>query len=250
MDVDFTTVGRLLSNGGRSRMVGLLLDGDARTASELARGAGVAPSTASDHLQQLVDAGLVVAAPRGRHRDFRIAGTEVAEGLEALSRICPPVEVRSLRASSEARALHRARTCYDHVAGLLGVALADAMVATGMLEEAAGSYALGPASGEGFSALGVDVGGVARSRRPLLRACVDWTVRRPHLGGALGAALCGQYFDRGWVVRAERRRGLVVTPLGERGFERWLRIDWAALEGEPPAAAAPPPATRARAAGA
>lgn len=212
-------------------MVGLLLDGEALTSSELARRAGVARSTASEHLAQLVTAGLVVAEPRGRHRDFRIAGTEVAEGLEALSRICPPAEVRSLRASSEARALHRARTCYDHVAGLLGVALLDAMLAAHWLEEESGSYALGAASGQGFAALGIELGPLSASRRPLLRPCLDWTVRRHHLGGGLGAALCGRFFDRGWVVRAGRRRGLVVTPAGEQGFERTLHLDTAAFDG-------------------
>ncbi len=210
-------------------MIGLLLDGSAMSASELARRAGVAASTASEHLHQLVAGGLVVVEARGRQRHFRIAGAEVAEGLEAMSRICPPVGVRTLRASSEAQALHFARTCYDHLAGLLGVAMLEAMLAGHWLEEAGGSCVLGSKS-TGFAELGIDLGVVGRSRRPPLRVCVDWTARRPHLGGGLGAALCLALFDRGWIERAERRRGLVVTELGKRGFRETFRIDVSVLE--------------------
>lgn len=211
-------------------MLGLLLDGSPMSASELARRSGVAASTASEHLQQLVAGGLVVAERRGRQRDFRIASAEVAEGLEAVSRFCAPVEVRSLRASAEARALHFARTCYDHVAGVLGVAMLDAMVAACWLEEREGSYVLGAGSRAGFERLAVDLPVVGTSRRPAVRSCLDWTVRRPHLGGGLGAALCRVLLDRGWVVRAERRRGLVVSDAGARGFQDTFHVDVRSLE--------------------
>lgn len=233
MDVDFTVLGRLLANPGRSRMLGFLLDGSPMAASELARRAGVAASTASEHLQQLVAGGLVVAEARGRQREFSIAGADVAEALEAISRICPPVAVRSFRASTEAQALHFARTCYDHVAGVLGVALLDAMLAGRWLDERDGTYVLGPASSERFARLGMDLGAVAASRRPVIRSCVDWTVRRPHVGGGLGAALCGALFERGWVARSDRRRGLFVTEAGTRGLRETFGVDATALEQRP-----------------
>jgi DNA-binding transcriptional ArsR family regulator len=218
MDVDFTTVGRLLSNRVRSRMVGTLLEGQELTVSELAHRCGVAPSTASEHLKELEAGGLLRSQARGRHRVFRLATGEVADGLEALTRICPAVEVRSLRASSEARALHAARTCYDHVAGLLGVGLLDAMVAARWLEGREDAVFLGAGAEKGFGGLGIDLEAVRRSRRPFIRTCVDWTVRRPHLSGALGAAVCAALLDKGWVVRGERRRGLVVTGTGAAGL--------------------------------
>jgi len=225
VDVDYTTVGRLLSNRGRSRMIGLLLDRGSVSASELARCANLATSTASGHLQQLVAGGLVAAEPRGRHRLFRIASSAVADCLEALSPICAPVEILSLRSSSEARALHFARTCYDHLARVLGVAILDAMVSDGWLEEHAGSYVLGPESMVWSGRLGIDLGSASRSHRPFIRSCLDWTVRRPHLGGGLGAALCEVFFERGWVKRAERRRGVAVTDLGKRGFKEMFCLD-------------------------
>ena len=218
MDVDYTGLGRLLASPARSRIVGILLDGGPLSASELARRAGVAPSTASEHLRALVDGGLLVQSPRGRHRDFSIARAEVAEALEALSRICPTVETRSLRGSSEARALHAARTCYDHLAGVLGVEVFEAMLGAGWLEGDADACVLGPSAASGFASLGVDLGAVRASRRPPIRLCLDWTVRRPHLGGGLGAAVCSSLLGRGWITRAERRRGVVVTAAGKEGL--------------------------------
>jgi DNA-binding transcriptional ArsR family regulator len=225
MDVDYSTVGRLLANPARSQMLGLLLDGGGpRTASYLAQRAGVAPSTASEHLRDLVAGGLLVAETRGRHRYYELSSVEVAEALEALAQVCPPMEVCSLRASSQARRLRVARTCYDHLAGLLGVAVLDAIVSLGWLERADQAYAPGPGSQNGFSRLDINLEEIRHSRRPMIRTCLDWTARRPHLGGGLGAALCSSLFDRGWVTRAEWGRGLVVTGAGQRGLDRVLGI--------------------------
>lgn len=225
MDVDYTTVGRLLSNRARSRMVGVLLDGLEMTVSELAHRSGVVPSTASEHLKQLEEGGLLRSQARGRHRVFSLADGEVAEGLEALSRICPAFEARTLRASGEARALHAARTCYDHIAGLLGVGLLDAMVAARWLERRERAIVLGNDAENGFGALGIDLDAVRSTRRPLVRTCLDWTVRRDHLGGALGAALCASLLDKDWIARAERRRGLVVTGAGEAGLRELVGFE-------------------------
>ncbi|MFY0409825.1 transcriptional regulator, partial [Solicola sp. PLA-1-18] len=163
---------------------------------------------------------LVVVDARGRQRFFRLADASVAEALEQLGRLCPTTEVASLRRSREQRDLARARLCYDHLAGRLGVGVAEAWVASGWL--------VGPdldLTDRGAVAIvdwGLDVPALARGRRPLTRACPDWTERRPHLAGALGAALARGLVERGWVRRRRGGRGLDVTPLGEDG----LRESW------------------------
>ncbi len=168
----------------------------------------------SGHLAKLETAGLVVVEARGRRREARLAGPEVAEALEALGRLSRPDDARpiGLRAVNARHALREARSCYDHLAGMAGVALAADLVARGALAERDGAFAV-PDGAERFyrDALGIDLGALQAARRPRVRACVDWTERRPHVAGALGAALLDALLERGRVRRRRDGRALDVT---------------------------------------
>lgn len=234
MDVDYSEIGRLLSSPARSAMLGMLFDGDAG-ATALARCAGVAPSTASGHLRALVDGGLVSVAAHGRQRRYRISGPQIAEALEALARVCPRRPVRSLRSSQEVARMRVARTCYDHLAGHVGVAVFDALVLHRWLVLAGEHVELGPEGGR-FGDLGVDAAALRRQRRCFARTCLDATERRPHLAGALGAALCGVALDGGWLVRNTHGRGLGLTDRGVGELWRLLGVDLSVVP--PPGGAA------------
>lgn len=213
-DRDFTAVGRALGVPARSTICNLLMDGSRRPAGELARLAGVSASTASDHLGVLVAAGLLRCHVHGRHRFYALAGPEVATALEALGLVVAPAPVSGLRGSRRAEHLAAARFCYDHLAGALGTALTDAWLADGWLDDP-DVLALTSRGAAGFRDLGVQVDAAAAGRRATTRACLDWTERRPHLGGAVGAAVGTRFLDAGWVVRHRSGRGLTVTPAGE-----------------------------------
>jgi DNA-binding transcriptional ArsR family regulator len=205
----------MLADRSRAAMCLALMDGRAWTAGELARQAGIAAPTASEHLTQLVGAGLLAEERQGRHRYLRLAGPEVARLIEDLAVAAGrPAPTRSLRAVRAAEDLAAARTCYDHLAGALGVWLFDAMVAGGLLSTADG-LALTAAGRSWFIDLaGPDVLRPRRSR-PLVRSCLDWTERRPHLAGALGAVLYQQLVGRSWVRSCRDSRAVRVTPEGE-----------------------------------
>ncbi|MDT0422576.1 MULTISPECIES: ArsR/SmtB family transcription factor [Streptomyces] len=216
-DRDFSVVAQALAAPARSVFCNLLMDGTARPAGELARAAGVGASTASEHLSVLVAAGLLECTASGRRRYYRLAGPEVARALEALGALTGPTPVRGYRPSRQAARLAAARFCYDHLAGRLGVALSEAWHASGWLREG-----LTPAGAEGFAALGVDVEAARTARRPTVRSCADWTERRPHLAGALGAAVGARFLAAGWVERHRTDRGLTVTPAGRALLaDRW-----------------------------
>lgn len=204
----------LLADDTRATICLALLDGRAWTAGELARLAGVVPSTASDHLTRLVRGGLLAEERQGRHRYVRLAGPAVAQLVEDLAGHAPgrPEPAGSLRAARAGAALAYARTCYDHLAGRLGVLLRDRLLARGLLDDA-GGLALTPAGLGWLDGLGVPLDPLRSARRPLVRDCLDWTERRPHLAGALGAALCGRFLDAGWLVRGGDR-SLRLTPAG------------------------------------
>lgn len=229
MGTDFSGVGRLLANGARARMVDLLLDGRPATGGELARTAGVSPSTASEHLGELVRGGLVTATAQGRHRYYALTGPRVATALEALSLICPPTPVRSLRQSAQARALSQARTCYDHLAGVIGVRLLDALLDRAWLTDDVGGYSLTPAGQRALQDLGVDVNGAAGGPRNFARPCADWTERRPHLAGALAAAITATLLQRQWFQRLPTARGLRLTETGRSGLSAHFGITAQAL---------------------
>ncbi|MGP3965569.1 ArsR/SmtB family transcription factor [Nonomuraea sp. 3N208] len=213
-DADIAPVAALIADPTRAAILTALLDGRALAAGELARVAGVSAATASAHLARLLDGRLVDVVRQGRHRYYRLAGHEVAEVLEVLARISARPPVRSLRQSRQARLLEEARTCYDHLAGRAGVGLLD-----GLRE--GGYYAAQDLTGAGerlLAGLGVDVAGARRSRRRFAPECLDWTERRSHLGGALGAAITEALFDRGWLRRGSVPRAVLLTDEGREGL--------------------------------
>ncbi|MGN9813515.1 ArsR/SmtB family transcription factor [Micromonospora sp. BQ11] len=223
----------LLADDTRARMCLALLDGRAWTAGELARLAGVAPSTASEHLGHLVRGGLLAEERQGRHRYLRLAGPSVAQLIEDLAGHAPPprTPVGSWRAARADAALAYARTCYDHLAGRLGVLVRDAMLARRLLDDTAG-LALTPAGRHWLTALAVPVDLPHNGRRPLVRDCLDWTERRPHLAGTLGAALCRRLFELGWLAPGTGR-AVRLTPAGGPALAAALGVD--------PVDLAPPP---------
>ncbi|MEV0093071.1 winged helix-turn-helix domain-containing protein [Streptomyces sp. NPDC050738] len=214
----------LLADETRAGFCLALLDGRAWTAGELARSAGVAASTASEHLGKLVAGGLLAEERQGRHRYVRLADERIAHLVEELTSYAGDGETaspRGLRAVNVEAALARGRTCYDHLAGRLGIAITEAMAGRGLLVTDAG-VAL---SGEGldwFAELGIAL--EAPGRRPLVRTCLDWTERKPHLAGVAGAALCRHALDAGWCERVGSGRAVRVTGAGERALGAALGV--------------------------
>jgi DNA-binding transcriptional ArsR family regulator len=219
-------VAALIGDPARANMLVALMDGRALTAKELAFVAGVSPQTTSGHLARLVEANLLTCLRQGRHRYHRIASPLVARMLESISLVAaieaPP---RYRPRSPRDDALRLARTCYDHLAGRLGVAIADVMVARRavVLSDDGGEVTTDGAAflADGFC---IDLAKVPR-RRAVCRPCLDWSERRPHLAGAIGAALADNCFARGWIERVRDSRAVKITPRGQLALCELLRID-------------------------
>ncbi|MEU7645511.1 ArsR/SmtB family transcription factor [Streptomyces huasconensis] len=215
----------LLADGTRAACLLALLDGRAWTAGELARHAGVAASTVSEHLGKLVAGGLLAEERQGRHRYVRLADAGIAQLVEDLAAHAlpgAPVQPRTLRESGAGSAMARGRTCYDHLAGRLGITITGAMTSRGLLRQDTG-FALTDQGVAWFGELGIDL--AHGGRRPLARACLDWTERRPHLAGVAGAALCAHALAAGWCARIGSQRAVRVTPAGARALAAHLGID-------------------------
>ena len=218
-------IAALIGDPGRANMLGAVMDGRALTASELAYVAGVSPATASGHLAKLTDGGLLVAAKQGRHRYYALASREVARMLESIMVVAKGESDRPRATPRVPAALVEARTCYDHLAGRLGVALADALVAKGAI-------VLTPEAGEItesgralLHACGLPIDAPARGRRLFCRPCLDWSERRPHLAGVLGARLLDHALGQGWITRQRDSRAVNITPAGRRAFAERFGID-------------------------
>ena len=197
------TAAALLADPSRAAMVLALMGGGSRSAKKLALDAGITPQTASSHLRKLVSARMLVWEGRGRTKEFRLAGADVAQAVEALA------EIGDRPLPAAARELRFARCCYDHLAGQLGVALTERLLRPGNTV---------------LADLGIDVAALETSRRPLFRCCTDWTERRPHVAGAVGAALLAHYKDERWLATIPESRKLVVTPIGRSAFTRFFEI--------------------------
>ena len=215
-------VAALLADPSRAAMLGALQNGRAQPAGVLARAAGVSAATASVHLKKLAASGLIVGTKFGRHRYFRLAGHEVNDALEALARLTPPPRASAKASSPEQRALCEARLCYDHLAGALGVAVTDALVKNRALISRGDDFSLtiGPRARATFATLGIDIGELGGGSRPLVLSCMDWTERREHLAGALGAAVAMAALEQHWVRRISGTRALRVTGAGRRALAR------------------------------
>ncbi|MGW7433841.1 ArsR/SmtB family transcription factor [Streptomyces sp. NPDC054861] len=222
---DLAALAALLADETRAAFLLALLDGRAWTAGELARHARVAPSTTSEHLGKLVAGGLLAEERQGRHRYVRLADSGVAHLVEDLAARAEPVRKdapRSLRAASAGHAMARGRTCYDHLAGRLGITITEAMTGRGLLRQDTG-FALTDGGVEWFTALGIAL--EPTRRRPIARGCLDWTERRPHLAGVAGAALCRHALNAGWCVRIGSERAVKVTGAGEHALRDTLGIE-------------------------
>jgi DNA-binding transcriptional ArsR family regulator len=223
--ITLAEIAALIGDVARANMLSALMDGRALTASELAWHSGVSPQTASGHLAKLSEANLIAVTRQGRHRYYRLAGPEVAQAIEALMAVASFGPKRHRPVGPKDEALRNARTCYDHLAGRLGIAIADALTSNGyiVLSESAGALT---DDGHRFvCSLGIDLTLERGNSRAVCRTCLDWSERRPHLAGRLGAALCTRMFDLGWVERIRDSRALAVTPTGRQGLREAFGIE-------------------------
>ncbi len=221
-DADIAAVAGLLADNTRVAILLALCDGRALPAGELARRARVAPSTMSGHLARLVEGGALGVEAWGRYRYYRLASPRIAQALETLAGCAPATPVRSLRQSETAAAVRYARTCYDHLAGYVGVAVTQALVDEGILAPVEGGYGVAEGGGR-LRDVGVDL---QRLKGRLLFAPqhIDWSERRPHLAGPLAVALTHRLFDLGWIARTSSSRAVRVTAAGQVGLRDWLHL--------------------------
>jgi DNA-binding transcriptional ArsR family regulator len=218
---DLARIAGLFADPARARILRTLIDGTLRPAGELAFAANISAQSASAHLAKLVDGGLLELQAQGRHRYFRIANSEVADAVESLGSLGEVLRPRAPALPKAAPAeFLRARTCYDHLAGETAVQVCAGMLDARWLAAEGRDFRVTPLGGERLAALGVDVEAARHSRRAFAHACVDLTQRRPHIGGALGAALLEMYLARGWILRMRRSRAVSITPKGSEGFGR------------------------------
>lgn len=211
-------VAALIGDHARAEVLTALMADRALTATELAGIAGVTKQTISAHLAKLLEAGLVTVEHQGRHRYFRLAGEDVAQLLESLMGVAFRTGAVRLRSSPREPALRKARVCYDHLAGELGVLAFDSLLARRVLQAGTEGLRLTPAGERWFAALGIDTAAAAAQRRAFCRPCLDWGERRHHLGGALGTALLERLLSLGWARRAKDSRVITFTPRGEPAF--------------------------------
>lgn len=224
-------VAALIGDVARANMLSALMDGRALSAGELAFHAGVSAPTTSGHLAKLTEAQILAVEKQGRHRYYRLASPSVAAALEALMSLSAEGPKRHRPTGPRDEAMRAARTCYDHLAGRLGVAIADSLVSRDWVRLADGAGLVTPEGNRFLCDFGIDLGkgsgkragqdvgaAVANSSRPLCRTCLDWSERRPHLAGRLGAALCSHLLRKGWIERVKDSRAIAVTPAGASGF--------------------------------
>ncbi|NYE94662.1 DNA-binding transcriptional ArsR family regulator [Psychromicrobium silvestre] len=241
-EVNLSRVGELFADRARSRILMALHSGKELPASTLASEAGVSRSTASSHLRKLSDGGLLAVAEHGRNRYYRLANQQVAEVIEKLAELASEGPIRSLREGTKAAQLSLARTCYDHLAGRLGVSVMKSMLNQGLLSGGDGSYdplksgtdrpashghdhdyKLTPAGEEFIGRLGVKF---APGSRPLIRYCIDWTEQSHHLAGKLGRGLFERFLEQGWILQRQSSRALKITSSGIDALHQHFGLDW------------------------
>ncbi|HVY17013.1 MAG TPA: helix-turn-helix transcriptional regulator [Rhodopila sp.] len=218
---NIATVSALAGDPARANILTALIGGQALTANELALEAGVTAPTASGHLARLLDGGLVAVAKQGRHRYYRLANPDIAAALESLMTIAELTDRPRTRLGPKDPALRRARVCYDHLAGELGVALFARLCDTNAIALSGGDIRVTPSGEAQFFRVGIDVGALRQAKRPICRSCLDWSERTPHLAGSLGTALLNHIFAAGWATRLPGTRIVRFTPAGERAFASW-----------------------------
>ncbi len=226
--ISITRIAGLIGEGGRIRMLTVLLDGNGHSAGELAIAAGVSPQTASSHLAKLLDGQLVISERIGRQRFFRLSNSTVARAIESLGSLAPATAIAAVPE------LRFARTCYDHLGGVLAIALRNQLLEKGALRHRKDAFVL-TREGERFLfRLQIDASGLRKLRRSFAHKCLDWTERHHHIGGALGAALLSRFIEMKWLVRMRQTRAVRLTHHGELGFEQVFGIQHRVLRTLPP----------------
>jgi DNA-binding transcriptional ArsR family regulator len=218
-----TRIASLIGEAGRIQMLTTLLDGNGHSASELAMAAAVSSQTASSHLSKLLSGGLVVSERCGRQRLFRLKNTDVAAAIEALGALAVPSSVAAMPE------IRFARTCYDHLAGVLAIALRNELLRSGALRHRKDEFILTPSGKQLLRTLDIDADALRGLRRAFAHKCLDWTERHHHIGGAVGAALLSRFMEMKWLARMRDSRAVRLTHTGERGFERVFSIRCTAL---------------------
>ncbi|MER9850119.1 winged helix-turn-helix domain-containing protein [Mesorhizobium sp. M0106] len=214
---DIARIASLVGDPARANMLSVLMGGTALTASELALEAGVSLPTASSHLSKLMEGGLLTLASQGRHRYYGLAGPQVAGMIEAITGVAAAVGPQRVRPGPRDAAMRVARVCYDHLAGERAVAMLDRLVARQVLLRDDKVIQLGPSAASHFAAIGMDIH--TKARRPVCRACLDWSVRRSHLAGTLGAAILDKILAEKWARREKDSRAVIFSPVGKQAFE-------------------------------
>lgn len=226
---DIPRIAQLLADPARAKILWSLIDGTSRPAGELAYAANISAQSASAHLSKLVEGGLLLAEAQGRHRYFRIANTEVACMIESMASLSAEIAPRTPPHPAIVRAMPtqfmHARTCYDHLAGEMAVQILGALLKQRCLTRKGAEFVLTKHGEKTLSALNVDLPAARTERRVFARPCVDLTQRRPHLGGALGAALLDLYVAQGWILRSPQSRVVTITPKGHRAFKQIIDAD-------------------------
>lgn len=224
-DADIAAAAALLSDPTRAKLLLAVIDEGALPTSELAGQAGISLSTASEHLAKLAEGGFVVTHKAGRQRYYGVATPAVAAAVEALAVVAPRMTVKSLREATRSELLREARTCYDHLAGHLGVALARGMERERVVIRNDGNYTIGPSAGVWLGSLDIDLKELKQRRRPLVRCCLDWSEGEFHVAGTLGAAVTQRLVELGWIRRRKGNRSVEVTAKGAESLSSELGVD-------------------------
>lgn len=215
---NISMLGAVIGDPARANMLSALMSGKALTASELASEAGVTVQTASSHLSKLESAGLITRRKQGRHRYFTLADDEVSHLLEVMMGYAAKRGHMRTRTGPKDPTLRKARICYNHLAGEMGVQLYDSLVARKYLDEGDGITVLTDAGREFVDGIGIDLAALEKERRPLCRSCLDWSARRSHLAGALGVAFLAHVYGRDWAKKSQNSRAIIFSPQGEAEF--------------------------------
>ncbi|WP_169570278.1 ArsR/SmtB family transcription factor [Sneathiella limimaris] len=213
---DIALVASLIGDPARANMLTALLSGKALTATELAAEAGITAQTASTHLKKLEGADLIATRKQGRHKYFTLADEEVGQALEALMGLAAKRGLLRTRTGPRDPELRKARICYNHLAGDMGVRLYDGLVAKGLLQEKGQEVLLTEEGSSRFDQFGIDLSALEAARRPMCLSCLDWSERRTHLAGSLGSALLERFYEKGWAKRIDGTRIIKFSPKGEQ----------------------------------
>ncbi|OQP59884.1 transcriptional regulator [Niastella vici] len=225
MEDQFKKMAGLIGEPVRAAIMWALLDGKALTATELTIVTGTTAPNLSMHIARLVQADLLSVETQGRHRYYKFSRKEIAYAIEAMANLIPPGSTTTISTNDNNSAIRNCRTCYDHLAGKVGVALTDSLLREGIITENGKTFELTPKGGTVFSDLGMNIDEIKKKRRSFLRPCLDWSERRYHIAGALAAALLEHMIASDWIRRQKNSRAITITSKGQREFYRYFKLN-------------------------